>query len=206
LEIEIKNNLNNIYIEEIIKKKKIKLKLMEKYNILKNKKILLYKNQSNLSFNNINNNSFNNKKHSKLFEKIKLLKNNIIGEKQKINHYNEKTEENEMVEMMLEIELAVHECLSKQKLYLQTYNDKYEEEKGKLEKYKRIDKVKAHQKDLYYKNIKLKEKIIQKAQKILILPKKKVNWTNFKLNTKNNSLVNEQKEDLYDYIKNIDTD
>ena len=207
LEIENKNILNNIYIEEIINKSKIKQKLMEKYNTLKNKKILLNKNHSNLSLSNIKNNSFNNIKHSKLYEKIKLLKNNIIGEKQKINHVNKKTEESEMVEMMLEIELAVHECLSKQKQYLQAYNDKFEEEKGKLEKYKRIEKIKAHQRDMHYKNIKLKEKINQKAQKIYILPKKKINWTNFKFNFNNNSLVNErneQKEDLYDYIENID--
>ena len=114
-----------------------------------------------------------------------------------------------MVEMMLEIELAVHECLSKQKLYLQAYNDKFEEEKGKLEKYKIIEKIKAHQRDMHYKNIKLKEKINQKAQKIYILPKKKINWTNFKFNLNNNSLINEgneQKEDLYDYIKQIDDD
>ena len=182
---------------------------MEKYNTLKIKKKLLNKNHSNLSLSNIKNNSFNNIKHSKLYEKIKILKNNIIGEKQKINHVNKKNEESEMVEMMLEIELAVHECLSKQKLYLQAYNDKFEEEKGKLEKYKIIEKIKAHQRDMHYKNIKLKEKINQKAQKIYILPKKKINWTNFKFNLNNNSLINEgneQKEDLYDYIKQIDDD
>jgi len=209
LEIENKNILNNIYIEEIINKSKIKQKLKEKYNILKNKKILLNKNHSNLSLSNIKNNSFNNIKYSKLYEKIKLLKNNIIGEKQKINHVNKKTEESEMVEMMLEIELAVHECLSKRKHYLQAYNDKFEEEKGKLEKYKRIEKIKAHQRDMHYKNIKLKEKINQKAQKIYILPKKKINWTNFKFNLNNKSMVNEpneRKEDLYDYIKQINDD
>ena len=209
LEIENKNLLNNIYIEKIINKSKIKQKLMEKYNTLKNKMVILNKNNSNLSLNNIQYNSFNNIKHSKLYEKIKSLKNNIIGEKQKANHTNLKTEESEMVEMMLEIELAVNECLSKQKLYLKAYNDKFEEEKGKLEKYKRIEKVKAHQKDMFYKNIKLKEKINQKTQKTYILPKKKINWINFKKISNNNSLVNEQneqKEDLYDYIKNIDAD
>ena len=209
LEIENKNILNDFYFKEIINKNKIKQKLMEKYNTLENKKMLLNKNHSNLSFNNINSNSFNNIKHSKLYEKIKLLKNNIIGDKQKTNYINKTTEESEMVKMLWEIELAVNECLSKQKLYMRIYNDKFEEEKGRLEKYKRIYKVKLHQKDIYYKSIKLEEKINQKSQKIYIFPKKKINWTNFKFKKSNNSLVDErnaEKEDLYEYIKNIDDD
>ena len=190
-----KDNLNNYFYNEIINKNKVRLKIIETNKILEKKIISLKQN-------------FNNKnkiKHSKLYEYIKLLKKNIIGENnKKENCFETINEEYEMLESMREIEIAVDKCLKKKKIYLNKYKTEFEEEKEKLEQFKKKERIKLHQKYLHEKFVNLKEKIIKKSNKVYFLPNKKINWRNYKFHNECNSDIdnNKKKEKFIDYIIN----
>ena len=209
---ENKENINNYFKNEINKKNIIKQKLLEQYNHLE-EKIQKIKNIYNIT-NEINNkNDIKNIIHSKLYKKIKLIKINIVGENPDDEdyyfYYEKPLEEDEMVEMMRKIEIAVGECLKKKKLYIEKYKIKYEKEKEKLEQNKKKERIRLHQKYLKDRFIKLKEKIIQKTNKIYILPTKKINWQNPYLykefHSDDNNYNHTKKENNINYF-NFDSD
>ena len=195
LEQEYLDSKDNYFIKELNNKKKIKSKLIEENKFLEKRIINIKKDLNIISNNNKNIN------HSKLYQKIKLLKNNIFGTNIDMCYFS--IEEDEMLEMMKEIEITLDKCLKKKQLYSNKFKIKYEEEKVKLEQYKKKERIKLHQKLLHDKYIKLKEKIIQKANKVYFLPNKKINWRNQNLQKSLHSSIYNKKE-IKENENNID--
>lgn len=207
---EYNDNINNIFMQELNNKNKIKEKLIEQNELL-NKQMLLL-NQKNNSYELRNNNNkeypYNKIKHSKLYEKLKQLRKNIIEkEKGKFNYKKKKSEEDKMIEMLRDIEINIDIYLKKQKIYLEKYKNRVEEEKVKLEEFKKNERIKLHQKNLHDKFLKLKNKIIKKSNKIYFLPRRRISIGNNNLKKEYHSyfINNKRKEKdiVIDDINNI---
>lgn len=193
-------SINNYFIKEINKKDKIKIKLIEQNKILNNHIRLLKQNNTS-----IHNYPYNKKKYSKLYEKMKMLKDNIVGKEVAISNPSEKiNEEVEMLKIIKELDINVEICLKKQKIYLEKYKKKYDEQKYILEQFKKRERIRLHQKQINDKFIKLKEKIKQKNNKIYFLPNRKINFRNdcfdkeYQPYLVNNNI--DQQDNIKDYI------
>lgn len=198
-------NINNYFIKEINRKDKIKKKLIEHNKILNNHIKLLKQNNKS-----IHNYPYNKNKYSKLYEKMKMLRANVVGKGVTITNPSEKiNEEREMLKIIKEIDINADICLKKQKIYSEKYKKKYEQQKEILEQFKKRERIRLHQKKLNDKFIKLKEKIIQKSNKIYFLPNRKINFRNDCLNKEcqsylvNNKKEREQQDNFKDYIHSV---
>ena len=149
-------------------------------------------------------------KNRLLYEKMKMLRANVVGKGVTITNPSEKiNEEREILKIIKEIDINADICLKKQKIYSEKYKKKYEQQKEILEQFKKRERIRLHQKKLNDKFIKLKEKIIQKSNKIYFLPNRKINFRNDCLNKEcqsylvNNKKEREQQDNFKDYIHSV---
>ena len=176
--IEVENDNKRIEVdfsEELNSRKKIKMKLFEQYTILSNSKKLLTTDTKYISFTS----------DSQLYKKVKQLKDNLEGEKK----YKPCRGINEIINMLKYIEINIDLCLKKQKYYLEKYKKRVDEENKKLENIKKTERILLYRKNMFMKIKQLKEKIIEKSNKVPYLPTKKM-WF------KNKDLHKEQKASL----------
>ena len=161
------NEINNL--NEIILKLKSKNQLLieQRSSIIKmkdenifNKKILQMRN------------------FSKLYEKIKLMKNNIFGKGKK-----EKFESQlkEMLNILKKIEIEIDIQKKKYEFYNLKCKDKLKMAEEKIEKEKRKEKIKKNRNMVIEKQIQIRENIIEKTKKQFLFPNKKINWTVFNI-------------------------
>ena len=213
-ELEEENNqyLNNYNFKEINDKILLKEKIIDKNKTLERKKLNLSNNNNYFSIlDNKLNYPYIKIKHSKLYNKLKLMEKNIFEEKNEDSDFvKNKNEEEEMVKVLKKLEIILDECLKKKEIYSEKYKLKYEKEIEKLEKIKKKKRIILHQKYLKERYIKLKEKIIQKAKKIYFLPNKKINWNwsndNFKkeyISVINNEIKIKEDDNNYIYYNDI---
>ena len=180
-ELKICERFSNF--EEINDLMELKLKLKSKNEILKNQLYSLKKDKTIKIFSPKN---ARKKALSKIYEKIKLMKINIV---QKKGEEDENINENiEMLNILKEIELEIDIQKNKQKFYLITRRSDVMKAKEKIEKEKRIEKIKKNKKIVIEKQTQLRERIIEKANKQFIIPNMRINWTvyNVKKNYKKN--------------------
>ena len=153
------NEINNL--NEIILKLKSKNQLLieQRSSIIKmkdenifNKKILQMRN------------------FSKLYEKIKFMKNNIFGKGKK-----EKFESQlkEMLNILKNIEIEIDMQKKKYEFYNLKCKDKLKMAEEKIEKEKRKEKIKKNRNMVIEKQIQIRENIIEKAKKQFLFPNKK---------------------------------
>ena len=180
-ELKICERFSNF--EEINDLMELKLKLKSKNEILKNQ---LYSLKKDKTINIFSPKNARKKALSKIYEKIKLMKINIV---QKKGEEDENINENiEMLNILKEIELEIDIQKNKQKFYLITRRSDVMKAKEKIEKEKRIEKIKKNKKIVIEKQTQLRERIIEKANKQFIIPNMRINWTvyNVKKNYKKN--------------------
>ena len=180
-ELKICERFSNF--EEINDLMELKLKLKSKNEILKNQ---LYSLKKDKTINIFSPKNARKKALSKIYEKIKLMKTNIV---QKKGEEDENINENiEMLNILKEIELEIDIQKNKQKFYLITRRSDVMKAKEKIEKEKRIEKIKKNKKIVIEKQTQLRERIIEKANKQFIIPNMRINWTvyNVKKNYKKN--------------------
>ena len=115
---------------------------------------------------------------SKLYEKIKLMKNNIFGKGKK-----EKFESQlkEMLNILKNIEIEIDMQKKKYEFYNLKCKDKLKMAEEKIEKEKRKEKIKKNRNMVIEKQIQIRENIIEKAKKQFLFPNKKINWTVFNI-------------------------
>lgn len=184
--------------EEINNLMELKLKLKAKNQILINK-------ISSLKETNIfPKNNLQRKKYWKLYEKIKKMKINIFGKRIKVG---ENTNEYlEMLQVLKEIEIEIDFQKKKRKYYILNYKDALIKAKGQREKEKRIEKIRKNKNIVQDRQMHLRERIIEKANKKFLLPNMRINWTvyNIKKNRKKIFKINKpneiKKENDFEYF------
>lgn len=187
-------------IDEINKLNEIKLKLKSKNQILINQ-INYLKKEGNI----FPTKNLQKRIHSKLYEKIKLMRNNIIY--RKIKEEEENINENvEILKMLKELEIEIDLLKNKHQFYLLKYSDKLKMAIEKREKEKRIEKIRKNKKIVEERQIQLKKSIIEKANKQFILPNMKINWTVYNIKKVQKKIINEnnhkeiRKSNEYEYL------
>ena len=191
------NRISNV--EEINELNEIKLKLKSKNLILTNR-INNLKKEGNI----FPKKSLEKRIHSKLYEKIKLMRINIINKKIK---EEEHADENVSMLMMLkELEIEIDILKKKHQFYQLKYNDKLRIAIEKREKEKRVEKIKKNKKIVEEREIQLKKSILEKANKNYLLPNLKINWTVYNIKKVQKKIVKEnnhnevRKGNEYDYL------
>ena len=186
-------------IDEINKLNEIKLKLKSKNQILINQ-INYLKKEGNI----FPTKNLQNRIHSKLYEKIKLMRNNIIY--RKIKEEENINENVEILKMLKELEIEIDLLKNKHQFYLLKYSDKLKMAIEKREKEKRIEKIRKNKKIVEERQIQLKKSIIEKANKQFILPNMKINWTVYNIKKVQKKIINEnnhkeiRKSNEYEYL------
>ena len=171
-------------IDEINKLNEIKLKLKSKNQILINQ-INYLKKEGNI----FPTKNLQKRIHSKLYEKIKLMRNNIIY--RKIKEEENINENVEILKMLKELEIEIDLLKNKHQFYLLKYSDKLKMAIEKREKEKRIEKIRKNKKIVEERQIQLKKSIIEKANKQFILPNMKINWTVYNIKKVQKKIINE---------------
>ena len=186
-------------IDEINKLNEIKLKLKSKNQILINQ-INYLKKEGNI----FPTKNLQKRIHSKLYEKIKLMRNNIIY--RKIKEEENINENVEILKMLKELEIEIDLLKNKHQFYLLKYSDKLKMAIEKREKEKRIEKIRKNKKIVEERQIQLKKSIIEKANKQFILPNMKINWTVYNIKKVQKKIINEnnhkeiRKSNEYEYL------
>ena len=186
-------------IDEINKLNEIKLKLKSKNQILINQ-INYLKKEGNI----FPTKNLQKRIHSKLYEKIKLMRNNIIY--RKIKEEENINENVEILKMLKELEIEIDLLKNKHQFYLLKYSDKLKMAIEKREKEKRIEKIRKNKKIVEGRQIQLKKSIIEKANKQFILPNMKINWTVYNIKKVQKKIINEnnhkeiRKSNEYEYL------
>ena len=186
-------------IDEINKLNEIKLKLKSKNQILINQ-INYLKKEGNI----FPTKNLQKRIHSKLYEKIKLMRNNIIY--RKIKEEENINENVERLKMLKELEIEIDLLKNKHQFYLLKYSDKLKMAIEKREKEKRIEKIRKNKKIVEERQIQLKKSIIEKANKQFILPNMKINWTVYNIKKVQKKIINEnnhkeiRKSNEYEYL------
>ena len=203
LKDELENQIANFErisdTEEINKLKEIKVKLKIKKDIL-TKKI----NNLRIELNILPKKFSIKKKHSKLYEKIKIIRNNITITKM---DYKDIQDENlKMLRMLKEIELEIDFQKKKHKLYQVKFKQSLLKEKEKIEKEKRIEKIRINKKLEEERKYQLQKSIVEKINKRFILPNMKINWNVYNLKKDKKSSINininkdDKKENINEYL------
>ena len=186
-------------IDEINKLNEIKMKLKSKNQILINQ-INYLKKEGNI----FPTKNLQKRIHSKLYEKIKLMRNNIIY--RKIKEEENINENVEILKMLKELEIEIDLLKNKHQFYLLKYSDKLKMAIEKREKEKRIEKIRKNKKIVEERQIQLKKSIIEKANKQFILPNMKINWTVYNIKKVQKKIINEnnhkeiRKSNEYEYL------
>ena len=173
-------------VEEIMKLSEINNKLKSKNQILINQINSLKEDKESKKFHTkISQNGI----HSKLYEKIKLMRFNIL--KKNIQEEENVNENLEILKMLKEIEMEIDLQWKKHEFYLMKFNEQLRIEKEKIEKEKRMKKIKNNKKMVEEKQIKLKKNIIDKANKQFMLPYMKINWSVYNIKKIQKKIINE---------------
>ena len=184
-ELEKENEINqsNINIREIkelfILKEKEKTKngiLIDKINTLKNQ-LELYPI-----------NSMNKENSSKLYQKINFIFNNINEKEPKIKIPI--NEEKEIINMLTEIEVRYFKEREFIKYYEANEKEMFKIAKAKVIKHRIKEKVVSNKDILEEKKNLLNKRIIEKSNKLVLLPTIKINWNVYKIKKKVKSLIN----------------
>ena len=177
------NEINNLI--------EIKLKLKYKNQLLISQKNLIIKEKNENIF---NKKSFKKKIFSKLYEKIKLMKNNIVGQEIEEEYENQGKE---ILKMLKKIEIEIDIQKKKHEFYYLNSKEKLKIAKEKIEKEKRLEKMEKNRKMMIDKQIEIRENIIKKTKEQFLFPKKKINWINFNIKKVNKKIDNEVTKNYF---------
>lgn len=148
------------------------------------------------------NNKNSSKNYNKLYEKIKFLAINFIGENIQENILKNKGKDKEMLDMLKHIELGIDRIKEKQKFYEIHCKTNLKIAKINVYKDKRNERMALNRRKIYEKKMKLEQNIIEKSRKTIILPTLKVNWSFFKINKKTKLLNNKDNNANGEEIEN----
>ena len=148
------------------------------------------------------NNKSSSKNYNKLYEKIKFLAINFIGENIQENILKNKGKDKEMLDMLKYIELGIDRTKEKQKFYEIHCKTNLKIAKINVYKDKRNERMALNRRKIYEKKMKLEQNIIEKSRKTIILPTLKVNWSFFKINKKIKLLNNKDNNANGEEIEN----
>ena len=148
------------------------------------------------------NNKSSSKNYNKLYEKIKFLAINFIGENIQENILKNKGKDKEMLDMLKHIELGIDRIKEKQKFYEIHCKTNLKIAKINVYKDKRNERMALNRRKIYEKKMKLEQNIIEKSRKTIILPTLKVNWSFFKINKKTKLLINKDNNANGEEIEN----
>ena len=148
------------------------------------------------------NNKSSSKNYNKLYEKIKFLAINFIGENIQKNILKNKGKDKEMLDMLKYIELGIDRTKEKQKFYEIHCKTNLKIAKINVYKDKRNERMALNRRKIYEKKMKLEQNIIEKSRKTIILPTLKVNWSFFKINKKIKLLNNKDNNANGEEIEN----
>ena len=148
------------------------------------------------------NNKSSSKNYNKLYEKIKFLAINFIGENIQENILKNKGKDKEMLDMLKHIELGIDRIKEKQKFYEIHCKTNLKIAKINVYKDKRNERMALNRRKIYEKKMKLEQNIIEKSRKTIILPTLKVNWSFFKINKKTKLLNNKDNNANGEEIEN----
>ena len=143
------------------------------------------------------------KKFENVYEKIIILRNNLINNK--ITD-NKKINENEILLILKEIEKEYYLLKKKNEYYSLKYKKNIKIVREKREKEKKKEKIILNKRLIEEKKKHLKENIFEKTNKIIIIPKIKINWNIYnikkvqKISINENILKDDIKEDLNEYL------
>ena len=179
--IKIKEDLSKIDTEiNILVQRRDKVKF--RYQLLTKEFETLYENYKSYS------NSQKEGKESKIYQKIKIMKNNFV-KKKKIEPLF-KTKEREMLYILKEVEFVLLREKEKHKYYLE--HNKKDIKVALLQriKEKRFERVMANKNIILEKKFHENNRINIKANKKILLPTIKVNWDFFKMSKRSKSVIN----------------
>jgi hypothetical protein len=148
------------------------------------------------------NNKSSSKNYNKLYEKIKFLSINFIGENIQKNILKNKGKDKEMLDMLKYIELGIDRTKEKQKFYEIHCKTNLKIAKINVYKDKRNERMALNRRKIYEKKMKLEQNIFEKSRKTIILPTLKVNWSFFKINKKIKLLNNKDNNANGEEIEN----
>ena len=140
---------------------------------------------------------------SKIFEKIITLRNNIMNNK---IIENKKIKEDEILLMLKEIESQYYLLKKKNEYYSSKYKNEIKIAKDKREKEKKIEKIILNKKLIEEKKKLLRKNIIERANKLFVIPKIKINWNIYNIKKVHKISVNKNipgennKEDINEYL------
>ena len=132
--------------------------------------------------------SSNGNKCSIIFQKIRYIYFNIFGKE--IGKKRYKTEETEILNMLSSIEILYNKEIEKNKYYKINYKEQYEILNSKIIKNKISEKVIKNKNKLIELKKQSNDRIIEKANKKVLLPKIKINWDVYKIKMKDKSQIN----------------
>ena len=114
--------------------------------------------------------------------------------------------ENKILLMLKEIELEFFYQKEKNKIYSLKYKDEIKIVRDKREKEKRLEKIKLNKNLIEEKKNLFQKNLEEKKNKIIIIPKIKINWNIYnikkidKTSINKNNRKDDTKESLYEYL------
>ena len=179
--IKINENLSKINLEiNILVQRRDKVK--SRYQLLTKQFETLYETFKSYS------NSKKEEKESKIYQKIKNMKNNFVKTKEIEPLF--KNKEMEMLYILKDIEFVLLSEKEKHKYYLEHNKEEIQVALLKILKEKRIERVIANKNLIYEKKLLENNRVIKRANKKVILPTIKVNWDFFKMSKRSKSVIN----------------
>ena len=124
----------------------------------------------------------------KIYQKIKIMKSNLVKKKPIEPLF--KTKEKEMLYILKEIEFVFYREREIYKYYLENNKDDIDVALLQISKEKRIESVIFNKNLLYEKKLRENKRIMEKANRKILLPTIKVNWDIFKMPKRKKSVIN----------------
>ena len=128
------------------------------------------------------------RKVPRIYQKIKIMKNNLVKKKPIEPLF--KTKEKEMLYILNEIEFVFYREREIYKYYLENNKDDIDEALLQISKEKRIESVIFNKNLIYEKKLRENKRIMEKANRKILLPTIKVNWDIFKMPKRKKSVIN----------------
>lgn len=177
----------------------IALELKLKNEILKNRVKTL-----KIEFNILPSQSKKKKEYSKLYQKVKLMRINIVGKEMKKDNYE--NEEIEILEMLKDLEIEINRRKEKENYYKINCSESLRIAKETRDKEKRLEKMILNREMYNEKRAQLRQKLKEKVNKKIFIPKMKINWDLYKMKKFNKININinikndEKKENENDLL------
>ena len=128
------------------------------------------------------------RKVPRIYQKIKIMKSNLVKKKPIEPLF--KTKEKEMLYILNEIEFVFYREREIYKYYLENNKDDIDEALLQISKEKRIESVIFNKNLIYEKKLRENKRIMEKANRKILLPTIKVNWDIFKKPKRKKSVIN----------------